>query len=324
MGCNRRGPVQAVVDPEDKIGDIKTIQGACASYGSGRDYMEKYIPQNGEYEWAGEGSQCHYCSLSQPESIDCSFGCDGIDCCSIVGGSGTYKRVSYKADPTQCCLTGQPMIDNYTCDPIYRDSKSSACSNSMITYCSSSDNVFTKDICNTWCANNSTQCDNVKSKFCNDPANYKYPACKNWCVTKSGMGRCDDGMNLYCSEFPNDSTCACITSDLMKYKYNPLCEDRHCIDHGYQTSSMISAVGEGCKIVDCNVYLDAKAGGKVTFADVKIEQRCGNTTKNSSTAGTSNVPRTSGSSWNSKLLWIIAPIVLLVIIIAAVLFAMRR
>ena len=40
----------------------------------------------------------------------------------------------------------------------------------------------------------------------------------------------------------SDKMCKCINSDLIKYKYNPLCEDLDCIKYGYQTSAMTNAL----------------------------------------------------------------------------------
>jgi hypothetical protein len=271
--CTRINPEQLVANPDDKIGDVKEIKGACAPAGSGRDYMSHLIPQNGEYEWAGEGTGCHYCSLAPPSSIDCGFGCDGINCCAIYGTSGTYKRKSYNADPIQCCIQGTPMINGSTCDPEYLDLKGSSCYKALKDYCIVNNNAFTKDVCNTWCSNNTSECNTYKSKYCNDPKTYKDPECKPWCM--KNMGLCDDGMYLYCKDNPTDTICSCINSDLITYKYNPICQDKVCIDTGYQTTSMTNARGKECEIIDCGTYFNIKNGGKVQLNDINIEERCG-------------------------------------------------
>jgi hypothetical protein len=145
------------------------------------------------------------------------------------------------------------------------------------------------------------------------------------------LGSCDTYMKDYCSKNPSDPKCACITSDMLKFKYNPLCTDQKCIQGGYQTNSMISARGQGCEIVDCSTYLQAKAGGKVDFSDVNIQQRCGSGT--ASTTGnakpSSNINDTSLSSVysNHKTLFIglgIGLAALLVIILLFVVLSSRK
>lgn len=318
MGGNcTKIPVQvAPINPDDQIGVPITIPGGCAMAGSGQTQFANYIPQNGEYEWAGEGSTCYYCSLDQPNSIGCNAGCDGIDCCAIVGTQGTYKRKSYKADPVECCKTGKTSIDNLTCDPKYRNPQSKDCYSIIKDFCIKGDNLETQDVCKSWCVANPEECLVYEAIYCNNPITFEETSlksgfCKNWC--HQNPGNCDQSVEIYCSDSANanDLYCACLNSQVKNYKddqlhqYNPICVDQSCIDHGYQTSSMLSARGDKCQdIVDCSTYFDIQAGGKVQFSDVNIQQRCGaqSDSKISTSTTTTTTPAnsTGGSGTSSS------------------------
>uniref|UniRef100_A0A6C0JQ22 Uncharacterized protein n=1 Tax=viral metagenome TaxID=1070528 RepID=A0A6C0JQ22_9ZZZZ len=101
------------------------------------------------------------------------------------------------------------------------------------------------------------------------------PKCLEWCMSADGMGKCDQAFDLFCSENKDHPYCSCINSPLTAANYNPLCNDRKCINGGYQTTPMTRALGGGCQIVDCSTALNIQAGGKVSLNDVTITQRCG-------------------------------------------------
>jgi hypothetical protein len=311
-GCSKVPVQHAISNPEDAIGTVLTVPGGCAPLGTGVSYLSEYIPDNGEYSWAGEGSACYFCSFDKPNSIGCSVGCDGISCCAIVGHTGTYKRTSYKADPKQCCLQSASTIGNLTCDPKYRNPTSSNCYEYVKDYCLTGDNIFTADVCASWCANNVQECNQAKSKICNDPSQFTNGYCKDWCLQNPGL--CDTSATMYCSkDKTKDTFCSCLNSDLMKYKYNPLCEDKNCISHGYATQSMITSRGQGCQIVDCNTYFNVSAGGKTEFQDLNIQQRCGS---KSSALSSSNI--------NYGLLGVIGIVILCIIIALIYFFYLRK
>jgi hypothetical protein len=92
--CSKSIPVKQKNNIQHKIGQKITIPNACSPYGSAKSQMTHLIPDNGEYEWAGEGEQCYYCSLESPNSVNCAFGCVDTNCCSIIGVSGKYRRKS--------------------------------------------------------------------------------------------------------------------------------------------------------------------------------------------------------------------------------------
>lgn len=270
--CSTLEPKQSFSNPDDPIGTKYEIVDGCGPMGTVKNHLQKYIPQNGEYDWAGEGNTCYYCSIRPGKKMTCSSGCDSKACCSIIGKGGTYKRTRYLADPVQCCLKSVPTISDKTCDPKYRNPKSEACFSAIKNYCIEGDRLFTDNVCQSWCANNQQECFLYKQRLCDKSIANKF--CKDWCMQNHGY--CDNSFKAYCdtTTINSDPSCACIKSDLIKYKYNPLCEDRTCIGSGYQTSSMISSLGSGCQIVDCGVYFDVAAQGSVIFDDVNIEQKC--------------------------------------------------
>ena len=270
--CSKTYPKMPDVTKTDTIGAVRTIPGGCGPAGTAGNYLKKYVPNNGEYEWAGEGDGCHYCSASIPNEISCSSGCADVSCCAIVGKRGTYKRTSYKADPVICCLKSADYVGNHTCDPKYKNPTSESCYTAIKNYCLEGNRLFEEDVCKSFCGNNPEECFLYKQEKCNQPNGVFNPYCHNWCMINHGM--CDSSMGVYCEQKPEDPICSCINSDLIKHKYNPVCEDRSCIDHGYHTSSMISSFGDGCQIVDCSVYFDIEAEGNVEFDDVDIDQRC--------------------------------------------------
>lgn len=282
--CDAKSPQVPINNPDDPINQEISIKDACAPAGSASGSMRHLIPKNGEYEWAGEGASCNYCSLDAPKSVTCSSGCDGVNCCSIIGVQGKYKRVSYKADPIDCCLNQTKTVGGKTCNPIYRNPKSDSCYNVIKNHCTQGDNIF-KDtkVCQSWCSENLVECDIVKSLHCNKPGNTNKPECQKWCMQH--QGKCDSSFVNFCNDPKNikNPKCSCINSSLVHYKYNPLCSDRECIDHGYSTSSMQQSRGDGCSIVDCSTYFDVKSNGNVKFTDLDLEQKCGNVSSEDNT-----------------------------------------
>lgn len=174
------------------------------------------------------------------------------------------------------------------------------------TYCNYAEYTMREDECkNLWCTTYPSDCYNTivrlygagseqVSTFCKDPRykstclfncnnNFDPTICKQVCL--DNQGQCDSGAKDYCYNNPSDPFCRCIKSNLVKFEYNPLCTDQDCIQDGYQTSSMVSAKGGGCQIVDCRTQFDIQAEGSVKFNNVNIEQNCGN-------SGTSSSPLT--------------------------------
>jgi hypothetical protein len=91
------------------------------------DGDENNCPKNGEWDTSGD------CS-----SYTCS------------GGTRSYcKRISYNADPVQCCVQGRSTIGSVTCDPKYRGSFLPDCQPIMKQYCDNRTNFFTPE-CQAW------------------------------------------------------------------------------------------------------------------------------------------------------------------------------
>jgi hypothetical protein len=153
---------------------------------------------------------------------------------------------------------------------MFRDQKGVGCYNYIKEHCIK--NKFNGDVCRTWCAQNKEECNKYMSDRCNDQWS-DHVGCIEWCM--QNHGKCDEMMMRWCKANPTDPKCSCILSDVQQYQHNPVCIDRKCIDHGYQTSSMISSRGNGCKIVDCNTYLNIKSKGQVQIDDVNLDQQCG-------------------------------------------------
>ena len=157
FGCSRT-PVQKMSnDPSDKINDAMNIDGACNIDMGG---MSKYIPDNGEYSVASKGSGCEYQGGS-------------YDLCpksALWGYRGRYKRDSYKADKTQCCLKNQTTIGSVTCDPSYRSNTNNNCVALLKNYCSDNSTFNSSSDCKDFCANQvaagKSTCDDIYKNYC--------------------------------------------------------------------------------------------------------------------------------------------------------------
>uniref|UniRef100_A0A6C0J9F1 Uncharacterized protein n=1 Tax=viral metagenome TaxID=1070528 RepID=A0A6C0J9F1_9ZZZZ len=239
-------------NPDDKINAIKTTS-TCIS--EDYDYLTwQFLPPGGEYR-----------AVDYSERPRC--GCDGT---KIV-----YYRESFKGKPLTCCLTGESGSTT-ACDPKYRNMDSSACAPIMRDYCFIDNNIFADSGCKQWCTLNPDECMNKKIDLCNNlnsfETNYQ---CRDFCI--QNPGKCDTSMNLYCKKTQNigKPECSCVNSLFKQYKYNPLCQDKECINAGYSTAPMINSLGDGCQIIDCSVAFNLEKTGQVQFNDADIDQRCG-------------------------------------------------
>lgn len=95
-------------------------------------------------------------------------------------------------------------------------------------------------------------------------------------VKHNTVGDYDDYMLRYCSLFEHKDKpeCACINSDSVKYRYNPLCIDKRCITDGYVTKSMEKSRGAECQILDCSTYFNIVADGSVQLTDDVVNNSC--------------------------------------------------
>jgi len=210
MGCSEKNPKKQKNNPNDKLNSKITIPDACGLAGTASNSLSQYIPDNGEYEWAGEGSGCHYSSRNPGRAMSCSAGCTGPVLkltCSIAGKKGTYKRTSYKANEKDCCLgKGNPdgTLGKYTCHPDARTIHSSRCIPYLKKLCESNDNIFKKANCINFCgkSQNNEFCDSQKIKYCNSSDKLKNNKnCTEWC--KINSKKCASGIQDYCSNSDN-------------------------------------------------------------------------------------------------------------------------
>lgn len=268
--CVRQRPSIMNNNTRDQINHLLTINNGCQPLGS--TYLKQFIPQNDEYEWVGDGESCYYCSFDPGSEVSCSAGCDGIDCCSIIGRRGVYKRKRYLAKELDCCISGLPEIMGKTCDPTFQTKET--CEPLLRDLCThNNSDIFDKDVCKKWCNDMPQQCETFKLSVCNNPDPSNVNECLNFCM--NNMGKCDRFMNSYCEKNPTDQRCSCYNSTQL---YNPLCVDKKCIDSGYQSLSMLSSRGDACKIIDCKAKLDIQSEGKVNMKDIVIDVSCGEET----------------------------------------------
>lgn len=280
--CSRQYPEMQPVNQDDKINETKEIPKACGVAGSVKNYIQKYIPDNGEYRYSGEGSGCFYCSLMAGIEISCNAGCDGVKCCAVAGKKGTYTRHSYLADKLKCCLKkddGNWIIDNKTCHPDYRGNLGKDCVNVIKNHCFENiNNIFNDSVCKNYCKDK--DCNKEISDFCNREDLNKHKTCLTWC--SNNKGKCDESFTNFCKQNINDDRCACINSDVNKInslkKYNPLCVDKNCIaKNAYTTQNMLDGVKGGCNIVDCTVQNNlSDIEGNVDLNNLKLDANCGN------------------------------------------------
>lgn len=258
-------PAYMFNDPNDKIDEKKPI-----TYGCGDEYeLLKYIPQNGEYQWAGESDDYDPACCGKP--------------------TGHYKRTSYLADNKECCKNLTSTIGNKTCNPAYRGPFTSECDTIMKEYCldntpeAHKNNIFTQPSCSLWCTKNDGTkeiCKQKKTTLCNDANNLQSSECKQWCL--ENPGQCDKGMTDYCVKPENihDPICTCINS-FVDFKdrdiNNPRCVDKNCILTGYSTAAMMNN-NVKCQNISCDVYYDMHENDRVNIHENYISQTCGGKT----------------------------------------------
>lgn len=258
-------PTYMFNNPNDKIGEKKAIKNGCGT----EQELLKYIPQNGEYEWAGG----EY---------------DYENCCG--NDQGYYKRKKYLADNNECCKILNPTIGDKTCDPEFRGPFADGCGTIMENYCindteqeAHKNKIFSQSSCSLWCSKNNDNkeiCNQRKGELCNDANNIEFPECKQWCL--ENPGKCDAGMSEYCKKPKNihDPVCSCINS-FIDFKdrdiNNPRCVDKNCIVNGYSTAAMLNNKIE-CQNISCDVYYDMDENKRVNIHENFISQTCGGKT----------------------------------------------
>ena len=306
FGCSRTPIHKMSNNASDTIGSVKNIDGACNIDMSG---MSKYIPDNGEYSVADKGSGCEY----QGGSYDL---CPGS---ALWGYRGRYKRDSYKADNTQCCLKNQTVIGNLTCDPKYRSNTGDDCVALLANYCSDNSTFSSSDDCKSFCQNQvsagKSTCDTIYDNYCKSSYGASDPKCSCILNADSITQQLDQlgvyGVDAVCSGYPS---CASTKSPYLKNSM-------------YQTSqhcpSICMATNKGIVITDnTNTQINLTASCSLdTPAGQGIAE--GNTdTSDSSVTQISNSETTSFADdplgWAEENWMISGGIVLIIIIIIGV------
>lgn len=302
------------------------------------------FPRNGEFSYL-RGDYCQMCMTQKGKE------CKGSG--TIKGRRPAVKRLSYLADPYNCCVLSNDTHDGKTCDPKYRNRSNAECKNHIKNYCSQGTRVLQESgICKTFCEENPQDCAGLKSRKCNETKDLtvlEKQKCVNFCLGTLGQGKCDTFMQKRCSDddTKKNPECACINSEIKRYK--PQCNDAACTTNGYMTGPMMAS--SNCpSVIDCGVYFDIRNVSKdVRLSDVTTEQRC---TGNTDTVvakpqtddqvpdmdddqvpdmGDDQVPvitddnevPTGKETSRRWIWWVVLVVVVLVIIIAVVFFAFR-
>lgn len=230
-------------NPEDPIGVAIPISDACVFQGAaGPTQAAGLIPNNGEYAWAGGSGGCAVCSTCAPRQMESSNGtCDDSGHCGWAGTVPHYKRVSYSAPMSDCCLNSTSTIGDKTCDPKFRGGPSTqGCNTFYQEYCRQGTRIFDDPKCLTWQRTQGTAADTVLSDKCFGNEMNR-AECKNWC--SRNLAQCqtnfkafcgnknnlenvpycktqslvngfeiDDAVNAYCADHQDSPFCACVLS----------------------------------------------------------------------------------------------------------------
>ncbi|MEO0236621.1 MAG: DUF4064 domain-containing protein [candidate division WOR-3 bacterium] len=171
------------------------------------------FPNNGEFAWGGTGSACNMCSC-----IIKGYGCDNCTgSSSITGRRGTVKRIAFNAKPEDCCKQQNNIINGQTCNPKYiKGYQDDSCDSYMSNYCTGN-NLSTPE-CQKWVNaaldRGRTTPNYAMKEYCAQGQNFQNQVCQQWCdKTKnipSMSGECDQVVQKYCQNNPNNPLCQCI------------------------------------------------------------------------------------------------------------------
>jgi hypothetical protein len=190
--CDTAHTPAKLVDLQDlAIGETWTSPTGCAGNGGNDDTYNTAIrtglswPNNGEFEFGGQGVQCNTCSLNHGAEAPCcgaSF--------PVAGVRALVRRKAFKGDAYNCCISGAKLDGTTTCDPKYRKGPNSPdCSTAFADYCAIGNNMLTDQKCITWAALNPTNAATSKSlatTYCK-----RFPSTEE-CLTW-GTAQNDDG-----------------------------------------------------------------------------------------------------------------------------------
>lgn len=237
--CQIHTPQKQPNNASAQIGERLEIAAGCGPAGTVSNYLKKYMPDNGEYSWDGEGSlgSCHYPDTDPGKRMSCSAGCVNGKC-STIGAKGHYKRTSYKANKIDCCKGLGAVfgtIGNVTCDPDYRYPTSAKCKDMIKDDCNEGYNIFSKDYCQQYCTEpqHVEWCKNSKQSVCNSQTAIKNnDQCYDWCNENREL--CSTGIRDYCTGTKllkgNESICKNYCSDSKNRGWCKMQKKKHCND----------------------------------------------------------------------------------------------
>lgn len=187
-------------------------------------------PDNGEFDWYDSlGDGCSYCASEGGK--ECTGGL-------AAGGRPQIKRIAFKGDPQKCVLANYQrknqtyIIDGKTCDPKYRDPGNAEWKNVMTEYCSTDDNLVTKNECINM--GNSELKDSLMKEYCNKSnSNALQSACVNWCDSNRTLCTrytlLDDCVKVgLCDKMENCKESACTQSKVTNLK-------QKCVKYGLKS-----------------------------------------------------------------------------------------
>lgn len=262
------------------------IQSGCAPAGSVGNHVK--CPENGEWQYVGEGDWCTYDSQKPGCFLDCD---GGMSCgvgnmtghCKVAGKRGRCQRKSgsdgYQADKVQCCLQNALTVGDKTCHPDYRNKTGPACQSALREYCSQGNNLFSAE-CQAWASgtgDGNPEADTVITSVCLRPENKDRIECQ--CII-SGKKLADLGVN------PSKIPVKCIDAK---------CQDPRSL----QTTAMRRTV---CNVTNCSIQdLKILQNYSKINGGINISQRCSSESisdfkASTSGSGTTRIDDISSSS----------------------------
>jgi hypothetical protein len=198
-----------------KIGDTKEYSDGCypciqgSQAGGGQDVATNgpnkvYWPNTNEYSWGGLGSSCSM----NPDPFKYGFGYGSGGVC---GQRAIVKRTSYNGDKTNCCISGNVLDGENTCDPQYSNIALGNCDSVLSVYCSDSNNISNSK-CQDFIAKRgaSKLSPNAIQNYCAQGDNIV----SNFCQSQPKGVWTDNAVSDYCKKYPNNqSFCGCYNLD---------------------------------------------------------------------------------------------------------------
>lgn len=192
------------------IGNAEESPQGCGNAGFIEESLKRKgweWPNNGEFQYGGQGSACKMCTKTS------DYGCDCTGADNILGYRGKIKRVAFKGDHTKCCINRNKFQDGFTCDPRDLKYENGTCDDVMPKYCEVGDRSLNDPACITYMntggnANSGETLARMKAA-CSQGDNFTTPACQSY-FKKYAQYEGDEIYNAYCAAHPDETVfCAC-------------------------------------------------------------------------------------------------------------------